>query len=155
MRNIIIGSVLVAAVVVTILMAPKPQRVARPAIALVPRGRTTNAQGSMIFLVAVTNNTAFAQKCAVGPQKIFTFPTGTDVTNYMVGPLLTVPPRSGLLAPVTPPVEPGPWVLGGYYVRAVSKAEEQGRILAAKANVLKGTNVFPNFAPISPVIVQE
>lgn len=68
---------------------------------------------------------------------------------------LTIPRKSGLLTTVTPPSEPGPWVLGGYYKRIASKAEEQVRIVARQANLLNGTNIFPNWELIPTANVEK
>ena len=89
MRKLIAVSFLGALVVLGCPLACAP-RPAEPAITLTALGRATNADGSIQFLVAITNNTIFPVDCCVGPQRVTTqvvgsvsYPTTIRLTNYM------------------------------------------------------------------------
>jgi hypothetical protein len=162
MRIVLATLIIITLVAVAFLLAPSPRKVAASSVILAPLGRTANADGSIKFLVGLTNSTFFALDCCVGRQRVTTLQIGSlsnpvtaHCTNYMFETKLTLPRKSGLLTTVTPPSERGPWVLGGYYRRSASKTEEQVRIVAGQANLLKATNIFPNWEMIPTVNVEK
>lgn len=116
-----------------------------PILTVTPVGRTNAPDGSLKFVIAITNQTQTTRLCVAGRTKVFSLPYGSKTTNYMTQQFMQLGPKSGTNIFIDAPPQPEPWLVEVSQQRVMSKAEISARTFAFRLGLLGTNSVFPGW----------
>jgi hypothetical protein len=127
----------------------------RSAIAVTPVGRTNAPDGSLQFVIAITNQTRSTRRCIAGRTKVFTLSDGSKTSNYMNRRLVQLAPHSGTNIVIDSPPQPDTWLIEVSHQRVLSKPEISTRALAFKFHLLRTNSVLPDWERMGSFEVRQ